>query len=101
MYNYKKNRKKLINKQLDEIGYNYCEYCKKSAVYQFHVHHLVHRSKCNRKEVHKIENLILLCDKCHTLLHNNKELNNKLIQERNLTDLLKLDLKPFNDKEPF
>lgn len=87
--NYKKNRSELINEQIESQGRNFCSYCGTFNAFKFHCHHLCFKSHCSRPEVNKKENLIILCDKCHTLFHNNKSINDKYIKERGLEYLLK------------
>lgn len=90
---YTKARKKLIEKQLDEYGYHFCEYCQKSrGVYKFEVHHIIFRSEApNHPELHNERNLIILCSACHNgsgdSFHNRKDKRDYLITGRKLHEL--------------
>ncbi|MCS7318175.1 MAG: HNH endonuclease, partial [Candidatus Dojkabacteria bacterium] len=46
-------------------------------------HHIVYRSE-TRKNVHHIDNLIILCRECHESMHKNKKIRNALIIKRQL-----------------
>ena len=87
---YKKNRKILIENQLEEFGYTFCQHCGISTAFKFHVHHIYFRSEYPKhKYLHDINNLIILCDKCHEKFHGNKSIRNEIIKKRNLTQLFK------------
>lgn len=91
--NYDKNRAELIEQQLDEYGYHFCQHCQKSrGVYKFEVHHIIYRSEApNHEHLHNKKNLIILCNTCHNgsgdSFHNYKEKRNYLIIERKLYEL--------------
>lgn len=91
--NYDKNRAELIEQQMDEYGYHFCQHCEKSrGVFKFEVHHIIFRSEAPQHEfLHDKRNLIILCDKCHNgsgdSFHNRKEKRNYLIENRKLYEL--------------
>ena len=88
--NYKKNRQSLIDDMINNVGYIYCQHCKRSNAFKFHCHHIMFRSeKPNHKNLHNRLNLLILCDTCHSDFHNNKPLRNKYIIDRNLKELFK------------
>lgn len=90
---YGKNRKKLIEEQIDEYGFNFCQHCQKSrGVYKFEVHHIIYRSEApEHPQLHNMRNLIILCSACHNSskdsFHAVKEKRNYLITERKLYEL--------------
>ena len=99
MHNYEKNRQEVIDAQMDDFGYHFCEHCQKSkGVYKFEVHHIIFRSEAPEHEhLHNKRNLIILCSSCHNgsgdSFHNRKEKRNYLIEQRKLYELF-LWLKP-------
>jgi len=80
---YKRNRELLIKEQIDNYGYNFCEICKKNNPTE--THHIIARSKLvSNPKKHDLINLIIVCRDCHNELEKHTELNNKLIEQRNL-----------------
>jgi 5-methylcytosine-specific restriction endonuclease McrA len=90
---YLKSRQELIDNQISEYGYHFCEHCQKSrGVYKFEVHHIIYRSEAPKHPyLHDKRNLIILCSDCHNgsgdSFHNNKSKRNYLIEERNLHEI--------------
>jgi len=80
------------NKILDEHGYIFCEKCKINNSFSFAVHHIIFRSEAPKhKELHNEKNLIILCDKCHSLAHGKKrEFREGIVEERGLKELFNL-----------
>ena len=75
---------------LDKYGYIFCESCHISYAFKFEVHHLYHASLFPRhKHLHDNENLIMLCDRCHSDFHagKRKEEFKKLEKNRGLKKL--------------
>ncbi len=69
-------------------GYKFCELCGINNSLRFETHHIVFASEAPRhKELHNNLNLIMLCIKCHNLLHKNKRLRNDLVIQRDLEKL--------------
>ena len=72
----------------DEHGYIYCEICKTNNSFAFSTHHIVFKSEHRKHpEINNKKNLIMVCANCHKKLHDKKELNNKLKEERGLYEL--------------
>jgi len=91
---YINNRKELINDMLEFKGYVYCEFCNSSNSFKFHSHHIIFRSeKPNHVNLHDKENLIIVCDKCHEIFHNEKSLRNRLVEDRKLYKLFGNDVR--------
>lgn len=89
MYNYAKERAKLIRNQIDDYGYTFCEQCTKSNAFKFHTHHIIFRSEAPKHEnLHHPLNLLIVCNFCHDDFHNNKALRNSLVVIRGLNELL-------------
>lgn len=80
----------------DEGYFNYCEICKKNknSVLRLDEHHIVYKSeKPKHHEMENKRNKLILCDKCHTNLHDcPKYYRNVWIVERNLTELFGNDI---------
>lgn len=69
-------------------GYLFCEMCGMSNQYFYEVHHIFFRSeKPKHKNLNKIENLILVCRKCHNKLHEHKSLRRDLRKYHNANQL--------------
>jgi len=69
-------------KFIDDNGYIYCEACGRSKSFAFSTHHCHMKSEFPKhKEIDNHLNLKLLCQKCHSLAHSNKEFNNKLKED--------------------
>jgi len=80
-----KVRTRIIKKMLKEKGYIYCEYCNTSNSLRWEMHHIIYRSEAPKhKNLHHRKNGILLCIKCHNILHKDKSLRDSLIEERKL-----------------
>jgi len=87
-----KNRNQITTEQVEKYGYTFCQFCETSNCFKFHVHHIVFRSeRPQHPNLHGVENLIIVCNKCHDKLHNNKALRNKLLIERNLNKIFNLN----------
>ena len=87
MINFQKSKAMLREAQLDERGYLYCENCGRTTK-ALDAHHIIYRSeKPKHPELNNIQNLILLCRKCHTWFHDKKDRRESLIQTRNLKQL--------------
>lgn len=74
-YGYKNNHEAVLNRD------NYTCQCCKTKKGTMHVHHIVYRSNDGSN---KMENLITLCENCHTKLHDGllKEFEFKLVGRR-------------------
>ncbi len=71
-----------------DVGYLHCENCKTSNSIKFECHHLVFRSeKPLHENLHKRDNLILLCIQCHNDFHKSKTLRNDIVSSRKLNIL--------------
>lgn len=90
LHNYKyrlfeNNCKLLDNKMLNDKWYLYCENCWVSNSLRFEHHHIIYRSeKPKHEHLHDINNIILLCIKCHNEFHKCKWIRNDLVKERKL-----------------
>lgn len=96
---YNKNRKSLVQEQLDEYGYHFCQKkgCGTSSAYKFEVHHIIFRSEIpNHPELHNKKNLIIVCSDCHNVkpnsFHNKKDERNYLIEERGLDKIFNVSI---------
>ena len=90
---YKKHRIDLIQDQIEEHGFTFCEACKRSNAFKFEVHHLIFRSEApNHENLHDKINLIILCSECHRDYHTDKALRIPLVQERGLKELFNINL---------
>lgn len=80
-----KNRKILESEMVDKFGYLYCQRCQKSKAYKFEVHHIIFRSRAPKHPMlHDKVNLIILCSRCHDIVHEKPSENEVLINQRNL-----------------
>lgn len=90
LHNYKNrlfenNCKLLDNKMLNDKWYLYCENCWVSNSLRFEHHHIIYRSeKPKHEHLHDINNIILLCIKCHNEFHKCKWIRNDLVKKRKL-----------------
>ena len=83
-----KNRKEVVESQIDKYHHNFCELCYASNAFKFEVHHIVFRSEAPKHpHLHSKENLIIVCDSCHRELHAKKKLRNPLVTYRRLEEL--------------
>ena len=90
---FRRNSKSLKNKMINDVGYVYCENCKTSNSLRFETHHIIYRSeKPLHENLHKKENLIVLCIKCHNDYHKIKGKRNKLVEQRKLNKLFSNDV---------
>lgn len=96
---YKKNRDELIQEQLDDFGYHFCQKkgCGTSRAFKFEVHHIVFRSEApDHPELHSKINLIIVCSGCHNVkpnsFHNKKDERNYLVIERGLDKIFNVNL---------
>jgi len=82
MYSYEKNSRKLRQ-------YIFCQHCNRSDSTLFETHHLVFRSeRPKHKNLHHIDNLIILRKECHDNFHAHKrKARAKYVIDRNLTKL--------------
>lgn len=88
-----KNSKEIKQSMLDERGFIYCEFCETSNSLRFESHHLIYRSeKPEHENLHKKENLIILCIKCHNEFHKHKSLRNEIVKSRHLEHLFDVDI---------
>lgn len=91
--NYERNRQKIIDEQMDNFGYHFCQHCQKSrGVFKFEVHHIIFRSEAPKHDhLHNVRNLIILCNSCHNgggdSFHNRKNKRDYLIKDRKLYEL--------------
>jgi hypothetical protein len=78
-----------INQRLvNEKWHKFCEFCNKIHTEGYVIHHIVFRSeKPKHKEIHNIDNLLLVWIDCHTKLHNQKNIRNPIVVDRNLIKL--------------
>lgn len=82
---FQSNRDLIKQKMIDSEGYIYCQYCNTSNSLRFEGHHIVYRSeKPNHENIHHIDNIIILCIKCHNDFHKHKGLRNKIVEKRKL-----------------
>ena len=79
------NKTLIKKKQLEEVGFQFCEHCKTSSSLIRELHHIVFRSEAPKhRAIHNIRNLILLCKKCHLLFHRDPKVRIPYIIEREL-----------------
>ena len=57
---------KKLQMQVWERDGGECQYCHAPGA---HIHHCVYGGGFGRKRVHRLENLVLLCVRCHGLCH--------------------------------
>lgn len=82
---YIRNSKELKNHIIENSGYIKCENCNTSKSIKYETHHIIFRSeKPNHKNLHDLDNLILLCIECHNKFHKNKGLRNRIVVKREL-----------------
>lgn len=85
---FEKNCKILDEKLIDEKWFLYCQNCWITNPLKFEHHHLIYRSeKPKHKFLHNIQNIYLLCIKCHNDFHKKKWIRNKIVEERKLNEL--------------
>ena len=96
---YAKNRNELVQDQLYEYGYHFCQKkgCGTSKAYKFEVHHIVFRSeRPEHPRIHDKVNLIIVCSDCHNVkpnsFHNKKDERNYLVLERGLDEIFNINL---------
>lgn len=89
--NYNKQRDKLINGHIEKYGFLFCMRCKKNTCgLKFEVHHIIYRSEQPKhKNLHHLDNLIILGSECHKWYHDKKDRREHLVNERNLKNLFK------------
>ncbi len=86
-----RNSKELRLKQIDDLGYNYCEICKKKRLVE--CHHIVYRSeKPGHDKLHSKINLILLCKVHHDWIHETKQNRKQLVFDRKLNEVFGEDI---------
>jgi hypothetical protein len=83
----KRNVKEMLDAQISERGYNWCEQCGKTRPVS--AHHIIFRSeKPGHPFLHAKINLILVCGTdvtgCHGEFHRHKGARNKLVVDRSL-----------------
>jgi 5-methylcytosine-specific restriction endonuclease McrA len=80
--------KKYREHFLKTHDYIRCEHCGVTAPCS--VHHIVFRSEVGKEsDVDNLKNLILLCNKCHSLFHSKKRIREPLVVERGLRKIFK------------
>lgn len=90
---YSKNRKEVIQDQLDEYGYTFCQRCGTSNAFKFDIHHIAMKSEVpNHPEMHNKRNLIIVCRKCHNKFHGDKSIRDGIVKERGLEKLFNIKL---------
>lgn len=89
MYNYNKERQKLIDTHLETYGYLFCHRCKKNSCgFKFEIHHIIYRSEAPKHEnLHNTKNLIILGTDCHKWYHESKSRRDHLVKSRGLNKL--------------
>lgn len=89
---FRKNRDEYKNKMISDVGYLYCERCKRSNV-RFETHHIVYRSEKPKHEyLHNPINLIVVCVSCHNWYHSKKGNRNELVISRKLNEYFGNDI---------
>ena len=77
----------IIEDMINRDGYAHCQKCGSSDM-KLDCHHIVYQSEMPKhKNLHHLNNLIILCRDCHNLMHEVKSNRDYLIAERNLTEL--------------
>lgn len=81
-----KNRNDIVEEMREQFGYVFCLECDRSSGFRnLHVHHIVFRSEApHHDNLHSKQNLLIVCDECHTKLHNQKFIREKWVVRRNL-----------------
>ena len=83
-----RNSKELKQEMINDFGYIHCQECKINNSLRFETHHIIYRSeKPLHENLHKKQNLIVLCIQCHNEYHKHKSKRNKLVEDRNLNIL--------------
>jgi len=82
---YSRHNWKEVYSNVLERDKNYCRRCNEkidySVVRSFHVHHLIPFQNGEAKSDLDINNLILLCDKCHRFVHSKRNTENEYLQK--------------------
>ena len=83
-----RNRKEMREEMLDEYGYLFCEWCKRSSGFRsLEFHHIVYRSEgVGNEYLHSKDNLIICCDECHRDFHDKKHIREPLLEDRGLKE---------------
>lgn len=77
----------IIQFMVDNDGYAYCQKCKRSDM-KLDCHHICLQSEFPKhKNLHHLNNLIIVCRECHEWFHSKRSNRDYLIKERNLTEL--------------
>jgi len=85
---FRKVAKEISEQIILDFGFIKCQHCNRSDSVKFETHHIVFRSeKPKHKNLHKKENLILLCIQCHNDFHKYKPKRNDIVRERKLNEL--------------
>lgn len=91
---YKASTTQIIDNQMNDYGFLFCQYCKRADKTLSPPHHIIFKSeRPKHPELHNIRNLILLCYECHDKFHGKikgftkHEMRRKLIEIRELTEL--------------
>tara|TARA_R110002153_G_scaffold113889_3_gene256434 strand:+ start:1519 stop:2142 length:624 start_codon:yes stop_codon:yes gene_type:complete len=88
-----RNSKSIKKQIIDDFGYIHCQDCKVNNSLRFETHHIIFRSeKPLHENLHKKENLIVLCISCHNKYHKNKGKRNELVEKRELNLLFGNDV---------
>lgn len=93
MREFRRNNKSIREKMIDDYGYIKCQHCETSNSIRFDGHHIIFRSEKPMHEyLHKKENIIILCVKCHFNFHKNKGMRNDIVTDRGLDKLFGKDV---------
>lgn len=88
-----RNSKEIKQEIINDFGYIHCQDCKTNNSLRFETHHIIYRSeKPLHENLHKKENLIVLCIKCHNEYHKHKSKRNDLVKNRELNILFGNDV---------
>tara|TARA_R110000764_G_scaffold45939_2_gene103207 strand:+ start:570 stop:1193 length:624 start_codon:yes stop_codon:yes gene_type:complete len=88
-----RNSKAIKKEMIDDFGYIHCQDCGVNNSLRFETHHIIFRSeKPLHENLHKKDNLILLCISCHNKYHKIKGTRNRLVESRKLNILFGNDV---------
>lgn len=72
----RKAKEQLINNQLEEFNYNFCEHCKRSSGVRLECSHIESVKSCQEngrsEKAYDVSNLEVLCRDCHIKHENNR-----------------------------
>lgn len=90
---FKKNKKGIKQKMIDDYGFIFCQNCNTSNSMAFEGHHIVFRSeKPNHRNLHHKKNILIVCIQCHNDFHKEKGMRNEIVVERGLAKLFGNDV---------